>query len=135
MNEIKIKDIINFNPKHLSFILDVDFENETAVIGCSIRNEFNHVTDFPLRILVKKGRCEWLMLKEKNLHDLYNVAQENDIRFSIWNNESCSVRLADTDWQHYLIESGSSGFGEKEIIEMDNWWLLPYNEKLWKKSL
>lgn len=132
MYKIAIKEVINFNAKLMGFLVDVDFDGETAIIGCSLRDSWKNILDIPIRELVFKGECLWLIEKEKNLHGFHPSFQDGEIRFSIWDNDRFTTRLADTEWQKYKIEGENLCLRLEVVQKSDEVWLLSYNEALWK---
>ena len=132
MYKIKIKELVNFNHKLMGFLLDVDFDGETAIIGCSLRDDWKNITDIPIRELVVKGECLWLIEKETNLHGFHPRAIDGEVRFSIWDNDRFTTRLVDTDWQYYKFGGDSLCLRLEAVQKSDKGWLLAYNEALWK---
>ncbi|HEY5536179.1 MAG TPA: hypothetical protein VIL99_14740 [Ignavibacteria bacterium] len=131
MYKIQIKKVLNFNSKLVGFLLDVGFEGETAIIGCSRRDEYG-LSDYPIRELLFQGECFWLIEKYKSLHDFYCSNQHGEIRFSIWSDDKFTTRLADTEWQPYNVDNESLRNKIDDIKETDKKWLLSYNENVWK---
>jgi hypothetical protein len=131
MNTLKIVEVGRYK-ENVKFILDIQFEGEFTIVGCSIRSEDFEEVDFPLRCLYLQGECIWLIPLYSREIDLNRFKLGGEIRFSTWNNEKCAIRLSDTGWQPYKtfytkVALGSEPIPEKEL---NKGWLVPYNNIL-----